>query len=166
MGRFSYPRNTANLTVDTARRVESAPREDRIRAVRALAWWTAVCPNYAPFTVPGLAQALRDHDPGIKGAAAIGLGSTGRHGAAAVPDLLAVRGTSVRYFDHLVAEAVHLIEHSPLWPPAAECEDVTVEELQRRATQRGVGADQRRPDPGIHVAEFLMNRLRDSRPWI
>ena len=143
MDRFRYPRNAADLVVDAARRVESAAREDRIRAVRDLAWWTGVCPNYAPFTVPRLTQALREHDPGIKGAAAIGLGSTGGHGAPAIPDLLAVRGTTVRYFDYLVAEAVHLIEHSPRWPPASECEGVPMEELERRAAQQGVGADER-----------------------
>jgi hypothetical protein len=59
----------------------------------------------------------------------------GGHGAAAIPDLLAARGASVRYFDYLVAEAVFLIEHGSRWPPAPECEDVPVAELERRAKQ-------------------------------
>jgi hypothetical protein len=134
--RFTYPPNTAELTANAARRVESASRWERIEAVRDLAWWTGVCPNYAPFTVPRLARALRDPDPGVKGAAATRLASTGGHGAAAIPDLLAVRGTSVRYFDHVVGEAVFFIEHSPRWPPARECEDVPMEELERRAARR------------------------------
>jgi len=145
MGRFRYPSNAADRTVDAARRVEAAAPEDRIRAVRDLAWWTGVCPNYAPFTVPRLTQALRDDDPGIKGAAAIGLGSIGGHGAPAIPDLLAVRGTAVRYFDYLLAEAVLLIEHSPRWPPVSECEGVPIEELERRAAQESIGAGKRHP---------------------
>ena len=132
--RFSYPHNTADLTVDAARRTESTSAEDRVRGIRDLAWWTGVCPNYAPFALVRLRRALRDPNPRIKGAAAVGLGSTGGHGAAAIPDLLAARGTSVRYFDHLVAEAVYLIEKGPRWPPARECEDVSVAELDRRAT--------------------------------
>jgi hypothetical protein len=131
--RFTYPRNTAELTVDAARRAESTSRDERVRAVRDLAWWTGVCPNYGPFTLVRLRRALRDPDPGVKGAAAIGLGSTGGHGAPAVPDLLAARGTSVRYFDHLVAEAIVLIQQGPRWPPARECEDVSVTELEGRA---------------------------------
>ncbi len=131
--RFSYPHDTADLTVDAARRAESTSADDRLRGVRDLAWWTGVCPNYAPFTLVRLGRALRDPNPRIKGAAAVGLGSTGGHGAAAIPDLLAARGTSVRYFDHLVAEAVFLIEQGPRWPPAPECEDVSVAELERRA---------------------------------
>jgi hypothetical protein len=132
--RFSYPHNTADLTVDAARRAESNSADDRLRGVQDLAWWTGVCPNYAGFTLVRLRRALRDPNPSIKGAAAIGLGSTGGHGAAAIPDLLAARGTSVRYFDHLVAEAVFLIERGPRWPPAPECEDVSAAELDRRAT--------------------------------
>jgi hypothetical protein len=140
MRRFSYPHNTADLTVDAARRAESISSEGRIRAVRDLAWWTAVCPHYAPFTLVRLRRALRDRDPGVKGAAVIGLGSTGGHGAAAVPDLLAARGTSVRYFDYLVAEAVLLIEQGPGWPPARECEDVPAAELEQRAARAHVPA--------------------------
>jgi len=141
--RFSYPRQTADLTANTARRVDSAARWQRIQALHDLAWWTAVCPNYAPFTVPRLARALRDPDPAIKGAAAFALGSTGAHGAAAIPDLLAARGTTVRYFDHVVAEAAYLIEHSPRWRPANECEDLPMEELERRAAQQGDAPDGR-----------------------
>lgn len=118
--RFSYPHNTADLTVDAARRAESTSADDRRRGVQDLAWWTGVCPNYAPFTLVRLGRALRDPNPRIKGAAAVGLRSTGGHGAAAIPDLLAARGTSVRYFDHLLAEAVYLIEQGPRWPPAPE----------------------------------------------
>jgi hypothetical protein len=101
--------------------------------MRDLAWWTAVCPSYAPFTLPRLVGGLQDVDPGVKGAAAIGLGSTGSYGAPAIPDLLAVRGTTVRYFDHLVAEAVLLIQNTPRWPAAAECEDASVTELELRS---------------------------------
>ncbi len=132
---FTYPRNTADLTSKTARRAASASQERRIQGVHDLAWWTSVCPNYAPFTVPKLAGALRDPDPAVKGAAAIALGSVGGYGTTAIPDLRAARGTSVRYFDHLVDEAVYLIEHSPRWPPADECEKVSVEELERRTEQ-------------------------------
>lgn len=131
---FIYPHNTADLTVDAARRAESPSANERVRGVQDLAWWTGVCPNYAPFTLVRLGRALRDPSPRIKGAAAIGLGSTGGHGRAALPDLLAARGTSVRYFDYLVAEAVFLIERGPRWPPARECEGVSVAELERRAT--------------------------------
>jgi hypothetical protein len=134
--RFVYPHNTADPTVDAARRAESGPRLERVRAIHDLAWWTSVCPNYARFTVPRLARALRDPDDAVKGAAAIGLGSTGGHGSAAIPNLLAARGTSVKYFDYLVAEAVSLIERSPKWPPEAACEDVTMEELERRTLQQ------------------------------
>ena len=133
--RFIYPHNTADLAVGAAQRAESPSSDDRIRGVHDLAWWTGVCPNSASFTLVRLRRALRDPDPRVKGVAAIGLGSTGGHGAAAVPDLLAARGTSVRYFDHLVAEAVVLIEQGPRWPPAPECENVPAPELERRAAQ-------------------------------
>ena len=73
---FVYPRNTADLTATAARRAESGPRFERIRAIHDLAWWTGVCPNYARFTVARPARALRDPDDAVKGAAAIGLGST------------------------------------------------------------------------------------------
>ena len=139
--RLRYPHNTAEFTAKAARHVQSGPRWQRIEALRDLAWWTGVCPNYGPFTLPRLVRALRDPDPAVKGAAAIGLGSTGGHGAAAIPDLLAVRGVTVRYFDHLVAEAVLLIEHSPRWQPADECEAVPIEELERRAAQQGDARD-------------------------
>ncbi len=139
--RISYPRNTAELTITAARPVEWAARQQRVQGIRDLAWWTGVCPNYGPFTLPRLVRALRDPDPAVKGAAAIGLGSTGGNGAEAIPDLLAVRGTSVRYFDHLVAEAVLSIEHTPRWLPADECEDVPLEELERRAAQRSGAPD-------------------------
>jgi len=135
--RYEYPGNTADLTASAAYRVGSGPPAERARAVRDLAWWTSVCPNYARFTVPTLARALRDPDDGVKGAAAIGLGSTGGHGAAAIPALLAARGTSVKYFDYLVTESVSLIERSPKWPPEAACEDVTMEELEQRTVQQG-----------------------------
>lgn len=134
--RYEYPKNTADLTANAAHRVGLGLPAERARAVRDLAWWTSVCPNYARFTVPRLARALRDPDDAVKGAAAIGLGSTGGHGSAAIPDLLAARGTSVRYFDYLVAEAVSLIKRSPKWPPEAACEDVPMEELERRAAQQ------------------------------
>ncbi len=140
--RFSYPHDTADLTVDAARRAESASTDDRVHGVRDLAWWTGVCPNYAPFTLVRLRRSLRDPNPRIKGAAAIGLGSRGGHGAAAIPDLLAARGTSVRYFDYLVAEAVFLIEHGSRWPPAPECEDVSAAELERRATHAQAPAEE------------------------
>jgi hypothetical protein len=133
--RVGYPRNTAELTANAARRFESARGWRRIQAVHDLAWWTSVCPTYVPFTVPRLARALRDPDPAVRGAAATGLGSTGGHGATAIPELLAVRGTTVRYFDHIVAEAVLLIDLSPRWPPVHECEDVPMQELERRAAQ-------------------------------
>ncbi len=94
--RFSYPHNTADLTVDAARRAEPTSANDRVRGVQDLAWWTGVCPNYAPFTLVRLRRALRDPSPRVQGAAAIGLGSTGGHGAAAIPDLLAARGTRAR----------------------------------------------------------------------
>ncbi len=51
------------------------------------------------------------------------------------PRLVPHPSSSVRYFDHLVAEAVFLIEQGPRWPPARECEDVSVAELERRATR-------------------------------
>lgn len=138
--RYTYPEATADLTVDAARRAELGSADDRVRGIRDLAWWTGVCPNYAPFTLVRLRRALNDPSPRIKGAAVIGLGSTGGHGAAAIPDLLAARGTSVRYFDHLVDEAVFLIERGPRWPPAHECESVSPAELERRAASR--------PSPG------------------
>lgn len=128
-----YPRNTADLTAAAASRAEAASNPERILAIRDLAWWTAVCPGYAPFTLPRLVGALQDPDPGVKGAAAIGLGSTGNYGTPAIPELLAARGTTVRYFDHLVAEAVVLIRNTPRWPPAAECEDASVTELASRS---------------------------------
>jgi hypothetical protein len=131
--RLRYPRNTADLTAAAASRAEAGSNPERIRAIRDLAWWTGVCPGYAPFTLPRLARALRDPDPGVKGAAAIGLGSTGNYGTPALPYLLAARGTSVRYFDHLVAEAVLLIQNTPRWPTAAECEDASVTELESRS---------------------------------
>jgi len=131
-----YPHNTADLTADAARRMKSADEWKRARAIGDLAWWTGVCPNYAPFALPKLTTALRDPDPGVKGAAAIGLGTIGGNAASAIPALLAARGTSVRYFDNLVDEAVALIESSPSWPPEKECEEVSVKELERRAARR------------------------------
>lgn len=142
--RLVYPRNTAELVVAAAARFDSEPRAQRLQGVRELAWWTSVCPNYADFTLPRLTRALKDPDPGMKGAAAMGLGSTGGNGAAAIPDLLAARGTTVRHFDHLVAEAVGLIEQAPRWPPAPECEAVPASELETRAA--------RRRDPAATVA--------------
>jgi hypothetical protein len=128
-----FAKGTADLTLGAAQRAESGAPFDRVEGLRDLAWWTAVCPDYAPFTLARLVQALRDPNPRIKAAAAIGLGSTGGHGAPALPDLLAARGTSVAYFDHIVAEAVFLIEGSPRWGPARGCEDMAVDELERRA---------------------------------
>jgi hypothetical protein len=128
-----YPRNTGELTAAAALRVEASASRERIRAIRDLAWWTAVCPNYAPFTIPRLAGALQDTDPGVKGAAAVSLGSVGSYGAAAVPDLLAARGSTVSHFDYLVDEAVLLIQNTPRWPGAPECEDASVTELQSRS---------------------------------
>jgi hypothetical protein len=69
----------------------------------------------------------------VKGAAVIGLGSTGSYAAPAIPELLAARGTTVRYFDYLVAEAVLLIQNTPRWPPAPECQDASVAELESRS---------------------------------
>jgi hypothetical protein len=140
-GPLVYPRNTAELVVAAAARFESPSRWERLESVRDLAWWTSVCPNYAPFTLPRLTRALKDPDPGMKGAAAIGLGSTGGNGAPAIPELLAARGTSVRYFDHLAAEAVSLIEHAPRWPPAPECEAVPASVLEERSAQGRDSAD-------------------------
>jgi hypothetical protein len=128
-----YPPNTAELTAAAASRAEAASNPERIRGIRDLAWWTAVCPGYAPFTLPRLANGLQDPDPGVKGAAAIALGSIGNYGTPALPHLLASRGTTVSYFDHLVAEAVLLIGNTPAWPPAAECEDVSMTELESRS---------------------------------
>jgi hypothetical protein len=139
--RFTYPRNTAELVVMAAARFESPSRWERLQGVRDLAWWTSVCPNYAPFTLPRLTRALKDPDPGMKGAAAIGLGSTGGNSAAVIPDLLAARGTTVRYFDHVAAEAVSSIERAPRWPPAPECEAARASELEARAAQRRDAAD-------------------------
>ena len=149
---FVYPRNTADLTATAARRAESGPRFERIRAIHDLAWWTGVCPNYARFTVARPARALRDPDDAVKGAAAIGLGSTGGHGSAAIPALLAARGTSVKYFDYLVAETVSLIERSPKWPQEAACEDVSMEELERRTAQQ-VTAPAKPEAAGCDVAD-------------
>ena len=142
--RFVYPRDTPDLIISAAWRLESGERESRVSAVRDLAWWAAVCPNYEHFTLPRLTRALDDPDPGVKGAAAIGLGLTGGNGAPAVPALLASRGTTVHYYDHLVTEAVLLIEHTPRWPPASECMAVSDQELERRAAQQGHEADRTR----------------------
>lgn len=133
--RLVNPRNTAALTANAVRRVESGSRRQRIRAIHDLAWWTSVCPNYSSFTMPRLTIALRDPDPSVRGAAAIALGSTGGHGQSAIPDLLAARGTSVKYFNYLVLEARFYIEHSPKWPPEEICEDVSIEELEQRAAE-------------------------------
>ncbi len=108
----------------------------RPRAVRALSWWMGVCPNYAPFTLPILLRSVRDPDYAVQGAAARRIGSIGGNAAPAIPGLMAARGTSVMYFDFLLQEAVFLIEHSPAWPPEEECEDVSIEELERRAVQQ------------------------------
>jgi hypothetical protein len=144
--RFIYPRNTAELVVAAATRFESRSRWERLQGVHDLAWWTSVCPNYAPFTLPRLTRALKDPDPGMKGAAAEGLGTTGGNSAAAIPELLAARGTTVPYFDHVAAEAVSSIEHAPRWPPAPECEVVSTSELEARSAS----APQR--DPADRVA--------------
>ena len=130
-----YPRNTAELTAAAAQGVKAASSHERIGAIRDLAWWTAVCPNYAQFTIPRLAGALQDADPGVKGAAAVSLGSIGSYGAPAVPDLLAARRSTVRYFDYLVDEAVLLIRNTPKWPPSPECEAVSVTELESRSVR-------------------------------
>jgi hypothetical protein len=65
-----------------------------------------------------------------------GLGSIGGHALPAVPDLLAARGSSVAYFDHLLGEAVFLIERTRKWPAEGVCEEVSIEELERRAVQQ------------------------------
>jgi hypothetical protein len=127
--------------VAAAARFDSDPRWQRLQGVRDLAWWTSVCPNYAPFTLPRLTRALKDPDPGMKGAAAMGLGSTGGNSAAVIPELLAARGSTVRHFDHLAAEAVSSIEQAPRWPPAPECEAVPPSELEARAARRRDPAD-------------------------
>ena len=128
--RFRHPLNTAELTAAAASRAEDGSKRERIRAIQDLAWWTSVCPGYAPFTLPRLARALRDPEPSIQGAAAIGVGSTGSYGTPALPALFAARGTSVRYLDHLIAEAAMLIRNTPPWPPAAECEKASTTQLE------------------------------------
>jgi HEAT repeat protein len=70
--------------------------------------------------MPLLVRALGDADDAVKGAAAVAIGSTGGHGAVAIPGLVAARGTSVKYFDYLLDEAVFLIEHSGTWPPGPD----------------------------------------------
>jgi hypothetical protein len=142
--RLVYPANGPELIVDAARRLESVDGRERLQAVRDLAWWAAVCPNHSHFTLPRLARTLQDPEPRVQGAAAIGIGSMGGNGASAVPDLLAARGTTVPYFDHLVTEAVLLIRHTPRWPPAPECGVVPDEELERLAAQQGHEADETR----------------------
>jgi hypothetical protein len=125
-----YPRNTAELAAAAASRADAGSKGERVQGIRDLAWWTGVCPGYATFALPRLARALQDPDPSIKGAAAIGLGSTGSYGAPALPALLAARGTSVRYLDHLIAEAVLLIHTTPPWSPATECQDASATQLE------------------------------------
>jgi hypothetical protein len=137
---YTYPENAADLTARAARRVGSSRAEVRVEAVRELAWWTGVCPNYSQFTIPILVGALTDTDLKVRGAAAFGLGSLGGNGRAAIPGLRSAEGTSVRYFDYLLREAQYLIEHSATWPPEEVCEEVTVEELMEGAVQQGVAA--------------------------
>lgn len=133
---YGYPEDTADLTAKTAARVGLGPPQQRAQAVRDLAWWTAVCPDYAPFTLPRLVGALQDSELAVRTAAVAGLGSIGGHASAAVPGLLAARGTSVVYFDYLLDEAVFLIERTAKWPAEAVCEGASVEELERRAVQQ------------------------------
>jgi hypothetical protein len=133
---YGYPTNAADLTAQTAARIGLGDVHQRVQAVRDLAWWTAVCPNYAPFTLPRLSGALPDPDPRVRSAVVAGLGSLGGHAAAAVPALVAARGSSVPYFDHLVDEGVSLIQRSQKWPAEDVCEDVSRAELERRAVQQ------------------------------
>ena len=135
--RYEYPRNTADLTAQAGARVGLGSAAQRARAIRDLAWWTAVCPNYAPFTLPRLAEALRDADHKVKSATVAGLGSLGGHASPAVPDLLAARGSSVPHFDHLINHAIRLIEQTRQWPAEGVCEEVSREDLEERAVQQG-----------------------------
>jgi hypothetical protein len=135
--RYGYPENTADLTAETAARIGRGDVEQRARAVRDLAWWTGVCPNYAAFALPRLTGALQDPDQHVRSAAVAGLGSLGGHASAAVPALLAARGSSVVYFDYLLDEAVSLIQRTDKWPAEDVCEDVSRDELERRAVQQG-----------------------------
>jgi hypothetical protein len=135
--RLVYPRTTAAPIVEAAWRVESPDEDNRIRAIQDLAWWTAVCPNYGAFSLPRLERALEHPDPRVKAAAAVGLGSIGDHAKSALPALRAARGTTVAYFDHIVAEAVFLIEHSPYWAPETECDGMPAAELERRLVEWG-----------------------------
>jgi hypothetical protein len=139
---YEYPRDAANLTVKAATRVGLGSAGQRARAVRDLAWWTAVCPNYAPFTLPRFAEALGDPDPKVRSAAVAGLGSVGGHASPAVADLLAARGSSVAHFDHLIDHAVRLIRTTRKWPAEDVCEDVSRDELERRAVQQGHEPDE------------------------
>ena len=140
-GTLRYPENTAELTARAAGRMKAKDPWCRARAARDVAWWTSVCPNYSQFTIPILLRAVHDPDPGVRSAAVQGLGSIGGNASAAIPGLVAARGSSVKYFDFLLQEAVFLIEHSATWPPAAECQSTTTEELERRAVQQGDEAD-------------------------
>ena len=133
---YGYPANTADLTAQTAARIGLGSVQQRVQAVRDLAWWTGVCPNYAPFTLPRLTGALRDLDHSVGSAVVAGLGSIGGHALPAVPDLLAARGSSVAYFDHLLDEAVFLIKRTGKWPAEDVCEEVSIEELERRTVQQ------------------------------
>jgi hypothetical protein len=138
---FGYPHNTAELVLRAARAVKTGPADQRRRAVRDLSWWTGVCPNYAPLTLPILVRSLRDPDYAVQGAAASGIGSIGGNARTAIPGLMAARGTSVMYFDFLLQESVFLVEHSPAWPPEEECENVSLDEMERRAERTGEGGE-------------------------
>ncbi len=151
--RVGYPTNTAELAAEANGRLRSGSPSERRRAIRDVAWWTAVCPTYSPFTLPGLTSALRDPDPAVLGAAVVALGSLGGHGSPAVPDLLAARGTSVRHLDHVISEALHSIRTGERWAPATECEpyravrvSVAPHNNAMNLTNRGVpGMKERRP---------------------
>ncbi len=164
--RYSYPEDSAtgDLTAATAARVGIGPPGVRAEAVSDLAWWTSVCPGYAPFTLPRLAGALRDPEWPVKTAAVKGLGSIGGHAAPAIPALRAARGSGVVYFDFVLDEAVFLIKSTPKWPAEDVCQDVPIDELERRshlATRRLLAGGKR--DPALDDGRL---RHRTSRPTV
>lgn len=125
------PHTAAAMTREAARRAGSPEWRERALAVGELAWWTGVCPDMSRFTVPHLIRALQDVHPRVRGAAVVGLGSAGAHGAPALTALRSLRGTSVPHLDHLIDEAVFLIDHSPRWEPATGCDGMGDPSLTR-----------------------------------
>ncbi len=137
---YGYPANTADLAAQNAAGIGLGSAKQRAEAVRDLAWWTAVCPDYAGFTLSKLTGALRDPDQRVRSAAVDGLGSIGGHALPAVPALLAARGSGVAHFDHLLSAAVSLIKRTRKWPAEDVCEEVSVEELEQRAAEQAACA--------------------------